>query len=327
MQFMQSLIDLLSRYVTDPSMLRLIIVALAAGTVMVFGLGIAYLFLGAADPVRRRLGELTDEAVADDSPKVRRIVNFETIMGPMAAFVLPKQEIERSRVIQKLAFAGYRGPTAMQTFYAIKVVLFILLPLLTFAVSQWFPRLATSSILVYALAAAGAGLMCPTMVLDRLVNSRIRKLRNGFPDALDLMVVCVEAGLGLTQTIQRVADELFVSHPELAAELALVTAEMRAGVDSVSALKNLADRTGLEDIRGLVSLLVQTLRFGTSIADSLRVYSEEFRDRRMQKAEEIAAKIGTKLIFPLIVFMFPGFFVVAIGPAVIALMHVFQNFK
>jgi tight adherence protein C len=100
---------------------------------------------------------------------------------------------------------------------------------------------------------------------------------------------------------------------------------MRAGVDSVSALKNLADRTGLEDIRGLVSLLVQTLKFGTGIADSLRVYSEEFRDRRMQMAEEVAAKMGTKLIFPLIVFMFPAFFVVAIGPAVIALMKVFQT--
>jgi tight adherence protein C len=161
--------------------------------------------------------------------------------------------------------------------------------------------------------------------LDYLRDKRLKLLRHGFPDALDMLVVCVEAGLGMSQALQRVSDELTVSHPELAMELALVNAEIRAGVDRVIALKNLAERTGLEDIRGLVSLLVQTLRFGTSVAESLRVYSDEFRDKRMQKAEELAAKMGTKLIFPLIVFLFPGFFVIAIGPAVIALIDVFGS--
>ena len=118
------------------------------------------------------------------------------------------------------------------------------------------------------------------------------------------------------------ADELAVSQPELAAELALVNAEIRAGVDRVQALKNLGNRTGLEDIRGLVSLLAQTLRFGTSIADTLRVYAEEFRDKRMQRAEEQAAKIGTKLIFPLVVCIFPSFFLVAIGPAILGVLEV-----
>ena len=149
------------------------------------------------------------------------------------------------------------------------------------------------------------GLMLPNIVLDHLVENRQKRLRDAFPDALDLLVVCVEAGLGLTAAIQRVADELHFSHPELAAEFALVTAEMRAGVDRETALKGLAARTGLDDIRGLVSLLIQTLRFGTSIADTLRVYSEEFRDKRMQRAEEQAAKIGTKLIFPLVFCLFP----------------------
>jgi tight adherence protein C len=164
------------------------------------------------------------------------------------------------------------------------------------------------------------------MVLDKLVARRMKKLRDGFPDALDLLVVCVESGLGLTQALQRVADELVVSHPELALELAVVNAEIRAGVDRVGALKNLADRTGLDDIKGLVSLLVQTLKFGTGVADSLRVYSEEFRDKRMQRAEEQAAKMGTKMIFPLVLFLFPGFFIVAVGPAVIRLIWVFEQF-
>ena len=137
-------------------------------------------------------------------------------------------------------------------------------------------------------------------------------------------MVCVESGLGLSPALQRVADEMTVSHPELGAEFALVNAEIRAGVDRAEALKNLAERTGLADIRGLVALLVQTMRFGTSVADALRVYSEEFRDRRMQAAEERAAKIATKMIFPLITCMFPAFFVVTAGPGVMRLVEAFR---
>ena len=137
---------------------------------------------------------------------------------------------------------------------------------------------------------------------------------------MDLLVVCVEAGLGLAAAIQRVADELAISHPELASELFIVNAEIRAGVERVRALQGLADRTGLDDIRGLVSLLAQSLRFGTSVAETLRVYSDEFRDKRMQRAEEQAAMIGTKLIFPLVLFLFPSFFLVMIGPAILGVL-------
>jgi tight adherence protein C len=172
--------------------------------------------------------------------------------------------------------------------------------------------------------AAFVGLMLPNYVLDHIVERRQKRLRDAFPDALDLLVVCVEAGLGLTAAIQRVAEELKFSHPELGAEFAQVTAEMRAGVEREAALKALSSRTGLEDIRGLVSLLIQTLKFGTSIGETLRVYAEEFRDKRMQRAEELAAKIGTKLVFPLVFCLFPSFFVVAIGPAVIRIMDVFR---
>jgi tight adherence protein C len=168
-------------------------------------------------------------------------------------------------------------------------------------------------------------LLLPNFVLHKLTDKRIRALTNGFPDALDLLVVCVESGLGLAAAIQRVADELGVSHPELAFELALVNAEIRVGVQREQALKNLADRTGLEDIRGLVGLLVQTMRFGTGVADALRVYSEEFRDKRTQKAEEQAAKMGTKLVFPLVLFMFPIFFIVAVGPAVLRIIDAFAQ--
>jgi tight adherence protein C len=315
-------LDVVGTYSNDPATLRVLFVVIAAGVVLLLGLGISYLVMGAADPVRRRVADIEGSA-PEQTPVIRTQIKLQTMLGPVSEYILPKEDIERSRIVKKLVYAGYRRPEAMQIFYTIKATLAIALPFAVFVVAQWLPKLSTQLVVFYSLAGAGLGLLVPNLVLERLVEKRLRKLRNAFADALDLMVVCVEAGLGLSQTIQRVADELFVSHPELANELSMVNAEMRAGVDNVTALKHLADRTGLDDVRGLVSLLVQTLRFGTAIADSLRVYSEEFRDKRMQRAEEIAAKIGTKMIFPLVVFMFPAFFVVAVGPGAIAMMNVF----
>jgi len=172
-------------------------------------------------------------------------------------------------------------------------------------------------------AAAAVGWLVPAIYVDKRKVARMTRLLVAFPDALDLMVVCVESGLALPQAIERVADEMAVSQPELALELALVNSEIRAGIPSTEALKHLAERTGLEDIRGLVSLLAQSIRFGTSVAATLRIYAEEFRDRRTQKAEEAAAKIGTKLVFPLIFCLWPSFFLVAIGPAIIGVFKVF----
>jgi tight adherence protein C len=198
------------------------------------------------------------------------------------------------------------------------------LPLLVFVASAWLPKWTIGTLGFALLFAAFVGVVLPNYVLEKIKQNRLKKLRNGFPDALDLLVVCVEAGLGLGAAIDRVARDLDVSHTELAEELRLVNVEMRAGVERPVALKNLADRSGLADIRGLVGLLVQTMRFGTSIADALRVYSEEFRDKRMQKAEEQAAKIGTKLIFPLVTCLFPSFFIVAVGPAALRMIVVFR---
>ncbi|HEY5624698.1 MAG TPA: type II secretion system F family protein [Gammaproteobacteria bacterium] len=321
---MEQIITFLSPLISDEQMLRYAVVIIVAGTFLLFGLGLGYLLLGASDPVRRRLGKPQQKSVTA-AEKGRSIVLINTVLGPVSKYILPQEEIERSKISARLVHAGFRSPTALQTFYALKIVAALILPMLFLFVAQWIPELGTGSELMYALAISAAGLIIPSVVLDKLLEKRLKRLRHGFPDALDMLVVCVEAGLGMSQAIQRVADELIVSHPELATELSLVNAEIRAGVDRVVALKNLAERTGLEDIKGLVSLLVQTLRFGTSVAESLRVYSDEFRDKRMQKAEEAAAKIGTKLIFPLIFFMFPGFFVIAVGPAMVGLMSVFRS--
>lgn len=289
-------------------------------TVFLFVLGVSFLVLATMDPVRRRLGEIAVDAKAH-SEFAARILK---VLEPINRFLLPSKGNERSKMEQRLVYAGLRSAKALPLFYALKTGLALLFLLAVAAASAWLPQWSLSKLAFVAMFAAFVGLMLPNYVLGHLVERRQKRLRDAFPDALDLLVVCVEAGLGLTAAIQRVAEELKFSHPDLGAEFAQVTAEMRAGVERETALKALSSRTGLEDIRGLVSLLIQTLKFGTSIGETLRVYAEEFRDKRMQRAEELAAKIGTKLVFPLVFCLFPSFFVVAIGPAVIRIMDVFR---
>ena len=299
-----------------------VIMIAAALAVLLFFWGIATALNRSFDPARRRLEEIAAESGGAPSGAGfgQRIA---AALRPVERYVLPK-EAEREGTRQQLQFAGYRSPSAVTTFYGAKLACAVAMLLGWLLAAKFLPHLSWGRIVFFALAASFFGMLLPGIWLDRRVTKRHKLLRDGFPDALDLLTVCVESGLGLTQALQRVADELDVSHPELAGEIAQVTAQMRAGVDREDALRGLATRTGLDDVRGLVSLLTQTLRFGTGIAEALRVYSEDFRDRRMQRAEEAAAKIGTKLIFPLVLCLFPSFFVVAIGPAVIKLVEAFS---
>jgi len=311
------ILDLLNVYLNDELVMRRVLVGLAAATIFILGLGISYLILNVTSPVRRRLGLISEDA----APKNRIAVKVTTALGPVASYVLPQKDIERKKMTLRLMRAGYRSPQALPVFYTIKSLAIVALPLIALLSFRLIPAFENKSVLNLAAIAAGIGMFAPNIVLSKLVEIREKAIRNAFPDALDLLVVCVESGLGLAAAIQRVADELDVSHPELAFELSTVNAEIRAGMPREKALRNLADRTGLQDIRGLVGLLVQTMKFGTSVSDSLRVYSEEFRDKRMQRAEEQAAKMGTKLIFPLVFCMFPVFFIVAIGPAVLRIIE------
>jgi tight adherence protein C len=316
---MDVILDQLAIASGNEVLLQQLIIWLSALSAFVLVLGGAFLASNYVNPVRRRVGGLAK------TPRDKKdlMIKAASAVGPVAAFVLPKDELERSKIMKKLYHAGFRTPTALQAFYLIKTVLILILPLGVLIASGWLPDTSSGKIMLYAVIASGVGMLGPNIVLEKFVSRHKRALSNGFPDALDLLVVCVESGLGLAAAIQRVADELEVSHPELAYEFFTVNAEIRVGVKREDALKNLAERTGLDDIRGLVGLLVQAMRFGTGVADALRVYSEEFRDKRMQKAEEEAAKMGTKLVFPLVLFMFPIFFIVAIGPAVIRIIDAF----
>jgi tight adherence protein C len=309
--------QLLTRVSTGDPLTISVVAALA---VLLFVWGLASALGRSMDPARRRLDEIALDAGA--APGATLGQRIASALRPVERYVLP-QGAEREGTQQRLQFAGYRGVSAVSTFYGVKLALSLALLLVWLFAVHFFSSLSTGRIVFFAVAVSFLGMLLPGILLDRAVAKRHKLLRDGFPDALDLLTVCVESGLGLPQALQRVADELEVSHPELAVELANVTAQMRAGVDRESALRGLATRTGLDDVRGLVSLLAQTLRFGTGIAEALRVYSEDFRDKRMQRAEEAAAKIGTKLIFPLVVCLFPSFFVVAIGPAVLRMIEAF----
>jgi len=313
-------------FITNPSFQQTMFIVMVSGAIFIFALGMSYVVLGVANPIKRRLGTINEDKYAEDEDDPgRRLVQIETMFGKASEWLIPKSEIELTKTTKSLTYAGYRSPNALKNYYGTKAILVIMLPAITLFVMQWLPEVTNVQFIYSLLLACAIGMFGPNIVLDKMVQKRIKALRDGFPDALDLLVVCVESGLGLNAAIQRVSDEISVSHKELAMELALVNAETRAGMDRAKALKNLADRSGLDDIRGLVSMLVQAMRFGTSIADTLRVYSEEFRDRRMQKAEEAAAKIGTKLLFPLVFCLFPSFFTVAIGPAIIRFIDVFTH--
>jgi tight adherence protein C len=226
----------------------------------------------------------------------------------------PKSTKETGKLQQRLVTAGYRGKEAVIVFFGIRAAC----ALAAFALVMVLPN----PNLAFAMAACGLGYLLPSMQLGRLAKKRQHRIRLGLPDALDLLVVSVEAGLGLDQAIQRVGQELDFAHPELSEELSLINLELRAGTGRVDALRHLADRTGVDDIESLVAMLVQTDKFGTSVAQSLRVHSDTLRTKRRQRAEEAAAKTGVKMVFPLVFCIFPAIWVVTIGPAIIKFTQV-----
>jgi tight adherence protein C len=213
--------------------------------------------------------------------------------------------------------AGYRSESAATIFLAIKSVTVVTLPALFWLLGP--ENLRSMHMAVFTVGLAAAGYYLPDFVLRRKTLARQRELLNSFPDAVDLLTVCVEAGLGLDAALSRVTDEIRMQCALLADELHLVNLELRAGGTRQQALRNLALRTGLEELNTLVAMLVQAERFGTSIADSLRVYSSELRAKRRAKAEEAAAKIALKLLFPLIFCLFPALMLVLMGPGIISI--------
>jgi tight adherence protein C len=230
--------------------------------------------------------------------------------------IVPGEAKQTPRSQLMMVRAGYRNPEAVMTIRGLK----LLLPIAMVGV-VFFTGLYRVNPFFIVLMAAVLGYLIPEMWLVWRVSNRQKKLRKGLPDALDLLVICVEAGLGLDLAFMKVSEELQIAHPEMSDELHLVNMEMRIGKTRLDALRELGRRTGLEDVKSLVAMLIQTDRFGTSVAQSLRVYSDELRVKRRQRAEEMSAKTSVKMVPPLVFFIFPALMVVILGPAVITLMR------
>ena len=221
-----------------------------------------------------------------------------------------------SRVQKLMIRAGYRSPEALMAMRGVK----LLFPILTLT-GMYFSGAYRFNIVLVPVVALGLGWMIPDMWLTWRVSVRQHELRKALPDALDLLVICVEAGLGLDQALLRVSQDMRISHQVLSEELQLVNMQMRVGKSRLDALRELSERTGLADIKALVAMLVQTERFGTSVAQSLRVFSDDMRLKRRQRAEEMSAKTSVKMVPPLVFFIFPALMVVILGPAIITMMR------
>ena len=304
----------------DTERMRLLFVALLGLVGFSLALVLSIFANTILNPVKKRIEEVQSE----DSPKSsKRTVN--SLLQRLGAFLIPKAEDKRSKLAYKLETAGYRSPRAMAYFYGIKLVGFILAPLLVLGGITLFTNRPVLDDLSYAIFAGAIAFLAPGFLLDRAVKKRQKQLRHALPDALDLMVVCSEAGLGLNAAIKRVADEIGVQHPELADELQLVMMQTRAGMDNRSALKELERRTGLDDISAFVTTLLQAMRFGTSISQSLRVFSDEMRDKRLQRAQEKAARLSLTMLMPIVICMLPMFFLILLGPSMLSLMRTMGN--
>lgn len=235
--------------------------------------------------------------------------------------VVPRSPADVSTLQKRLVAAGYRGHSGVNTFYSCKVLIPCALCLLATVTLVY----TYAPLFVYAMA-AGLGFLAPDLWLNNRVSARQLKLRLGLPEALDLLVICVEAGLSTDKATMRTAEELRISQPEIADELNLVYLEQRAGCPRAEAWKHLAERTGVDTIRSLASILIQADRFGTSIGKTLRAHADTLRTRRRQDAEEKAAKTTVKLVFPLVLLIFPSLFVVTLGPSVIIMIDGFAKY-
>jgi tight adherence protein C len=285
-------------------------------------LGSGLLLLFYREAMIKRIGE-----VINTQPKQRSLM--ETIQqtgsslgGVVEHFeqVLPKSEAELSVARQRLVRAGLRQDQGLKILYGAKVFLPLLLLAIAFGTG-----LMSKSIFMSIAISVGGGFLIPDFYLGHLIKKRQKAIQRGLPDVLDMLVICIEAGLSLDQATARTAQELVKAQPELSDELNVVVLEQRAGRPRGEAWKRMADRTGVDSVRNLVSMLVQSEQLGTSVAKTMRVHGDTLRTQRVQQVEEEAAKTSVKLVFPLVFFIFPSLFVVLLGPAVLIMIDSYQQ--
>jgi tight adherence protein C len=296
------------------------IYVLAAMAGVTLALSISFLVSGIYSPIRRRLHNINNDGEQGLEDRYEVNKTLEHGIGKLGK--LPYLNLSNNETRRLLIHAGLHSDNALAIFSALRLLLLIIGAILTVIVLQIIPNASGIIIAYIGFFIMGVTFLTPSLILTAMARSRMRTLKVGFPDALDLLVVCCEAGLGLMAALQRVANVLSLSHPSLAGELDLVCKKVRAGLSIKVALNEFTERTGLVDIKGLNSAISQSIRLGTGIAETLRVFSDEYRDKRLQEAEEQAAKIAVKMIFPMMLCIWPSFFIVAVGPAVLKVMKV-----
>ncbi|MGW8282891.1 MAG: type II secretion system F family protein [Gemmatimonadota bacterium] len=308
--------------------MTMIFVAILSALAVTFTVLAVSEFVPARDRnISRKLSELeeiaTSRTVAQKRRRQTKRDQLEVWLETLGEKVAEGQD-DVGPIREKLLTAGFRSPRAVPIYFALRIISLVAGALL---IAVFAPALSLSGtrLLIWIGAAAAAGWILPSGILSRKVRMRQKELQKALPDTLDMLVVCVEAGLGLNQAIVRVSDEVEHISEAMSEELQIVNLEIRAGTPREEALRHLGTRTGLKDIQGLVAMLIQTDRFGTSIAQALRVHSDDLRVKRRQRAEEAAAKTTIKLVIPLAVFVFPAMFVVILGPAALSIMETFSS--
>ncbi len=320
MEFLQSI---LNNIFIDPQRVQWAIILIAAAAGITLAMALTLIFSGVYSPLRVKLQGLqhSDASAGETSENLTQ--SLERSLDKVGFLGSSYSGDEKTKRL--LIHAGFHSENSLKIYNALKLLLLLIGGLVVLFILQIFSDLSPFMTFYLVILILGGFYLLPGMVLTFLANRRMQSLRKYFPDALDLLVVCCESGLGLLESFQRVSKELEYSVPALSHELALVCSKVRVGVSMHEALHEFSERTGLEDIRGLNSVIVQSLRLGTGIADTLRIYSEEYRDKRLQEAEEKAAKVGVKMIFPMMCCIWPSFFIVAIGPAILKVMAVWDQ--
>ena len=300
---------------------------------LVFYIAIMMTFLGAGmaiyywrarpvSPFDERLREINPRLDrAEPPPAVSRKVNaviVKQVAEPVYKMTRPSNRNVR-RLRRRLVKAGFTSENGVSIYAVIRLVAALMIPIAVLLILLVINYQRGPQFVALVLLGAVFGLFIPSFILSRFITKRQQKISHALPDAIDLLVVCVEAGLGLNAALQRVGRELELVEPVLSAEMAITNREIRAGKPRDEALRNLGDRTGVDDIKSLVAMLIQSDRFGTSVASSLRVFADSMRTKRRQRAEEMVSKASIKLIFPLLLFIFPALLIVLLGPAIITL--------
>lgn len=286
---------------------------------MLIVIALFYVLTGRANVIAERLTRLWKPAESEAllSFRERQKARLEALLNHLSKF-LPSPKKHSLKAQQLLTRAGFHRPEILNMVRGAKLI-----SISACLSVVYFTDLYLQNPILFLATAAMLGYLLPDMWLSWRARKRQHAIQLGLADGLDLLVICVEAGLALDQALVRVAQEMRIVHPELSEEIALLSAEIRLGKTRTEALRALGTRTGVEDIKSLVAMLIQTDRFGTSIAQSLRVYSENLRSKRRQRAEEAAAKTTVKMVPALVFFIFPALFVVILGPAVIAVFRQF----